>query len=472
MVVHAIFFLIAPFILVGTGNADKITQIVLGDIPVEEEEVVEIEDFMLDPPDPTEIEDIEVDNQAIAEFAAPIDTNIQDLFEGIELEKSVEPAPVNISLTDFAERTAPKSDLLTQVSGVGGTGVSGRAAGQREAMVNRYGGTKESEDAVAAALKWLAAHQRRDGSWCFDHRFENTCGAQCNHHGTRDKDFNAATAMALLPFLGAGQTHIEGAYQQNVRAGLMYLVSNQKSDGGLNTAGSMYSHGLASIVLCEAYAMTQDRDLMFPAQNAINYITYAQDRVGGGWRYRPHEPGDTSVVGWQLMALKSGHMGYLAVQPETIKGTIKFLDYVQTDSGAFYGYKDPGKGPATTCVGLLCRMYTGWDRQHPALARGVAWLSNQGPSKTNMYYNYYGTQVMRHYEGDEWEKWNEAMRDWLVSEQAKKGHETGSWFIDGDRHGESAGRLYSTSMATMILEVYYRHMPIYNKAASDDDFPL
>jgi hypothetical protein len=172
------------------------------------------------------------------------------------------------------------------------------------------------------------------------------------------------------------------------------------------------------------------------------------------------------------MALKSGHMGYLAVQPETIKGTIKFLDYVQTDSGAFYGYKDPGKGPATTCVGLLCRMYTGWDRQHPALARGVAWLSNQGPSKTNMYYNYYGTQVMRHYEGDEWEKWNEAMRDWLVSEQAKKGHETGSWFIDGDRHGESAGRLYSTSMATMILEVYYRHMPIYNKAASDDDFPL
>jgi hypothetical protein len=469
MVIHAVFFLIAPFILISSGNADKLTQIVMGEVP--DEDTVEVEEFILEETPTLEIKDVDV-NETVASFASPVDTTIEDVFEGVQLEASVDPAPVSIELVTFAEKTAPKSDLLKDIGGVGGTGVSGRAAGQRGQMIARYGGNKESEDAVKAALKWLAAHQRPDGSWCFDHRFENSCRGQCGNHGSLDKDLNAATAMALLPFLGAGQTHMEGVYKDNVRAGLMYLTNHQKSDGALNSGGSMYSHGLASIALCEAYAMTQDRGLMGPAQASINFIAYAQDRVGGGWRYKPHEPGDTSVVGWQLMALKSGHMGYLAVRPETIKGTTRFLDYVQTDSGAFYGYKDPGRGQATTAVGLLCRMYTGWDRQHPALDRGVQYLAKTGPSKTNMYYNYYATQVMRHYEGEEWETWNTPMRDWLVAEQERKGHEAGSWYIQGDNHGQRAGRLYSTSMATMILEVYYRHLPIYAKAASSDDFPL
>jgi hypothetical protein len=219
--------------------------------------------------------------------------------------------------------------------------------------------------------------------------------------------------------------------------------------------------------------MTHDKALMQPAQAALNHIVYAQDPVGGGWRYQPRTPGDTSAVGWQLMALKSGHMAYLNVPPQTVKLASQFLDSVQADSGAQYGYTSPATGrDGTTAVGLLCRMYLGWKHDAPGIIGGAQYLGKKGPSKTNMYYNYYATQVMRHYEGDEWKKWNEVMREQLVNSQAKSGHETGSWHMGSDHSSDKGGRLYSTSMSTMILEVYYRHMPIYQKAASKDDFQL
>jgi hypothetical protein len=166
-------------------------------------------------------------------------------------------------------------------------------------------------------------------------------------------------------------------------------------------------------------------------------------------------------------------MAYLRVPQATVIGAAKFLDSVQAESGAMYGYTGPGAGQATTAVGLLSRMYLGWKKDNPALQRGVEYLSRTGPSKGNMYYNYYATQVMRHWGGEEWEKWNKELRDWLVSEQNQQGHREGSWYLDAGDHGsDRGGRIYCTSMATMVLEVYYRHMPIYGQSASEDDFPL
>jgi len=235
----------------------------------------------------------------------------------------------------------------------------------------------------------------------------------------------------------------------------------------------MYSHGLAAIVLCEAFAMTHDNALQRPAQASLDFIAYAQDPITRGWRYKPRDMsgGDTSVVGWQLMALKSGHMGNLYVNPSTVQGAKKFLDSVQANQGATYGYMAPGEKRATSAIGLLCRMYLGWDQNQPALNDGVRRLSKSGPSDVNMYYNYYATQVMRHYEGPMWEKWNKKMRDWLVKNQDRKGHREGSWYM-GKEHTNKGGRLYCTAMATMILEVYYRHLPIYGKKAADQEFEL
>lgn len=380
-----------------------------------------------------------------------------------------------IEIVDFGERTAPKKDLLEKAGGPTGSGWGTRSGPARQALLS-VGANTASEAAVAAALEWLAHHQQPDGGWNYDHRL-GECGGRCGNSGTLSDCRTGATAQALLPFLGAGQTHKTGKYKKNVEAGLYFLTQAMKvrTQNGLQCGdlaqggGNMYSHGMSAIVLCEAYGMTQDKGLMMPAQLSLNHIVYAQDPVGGGWRYAPRTPGDTSVVGWQLMALKSGHLAYLHVPAGTIQGANKFLDSVMSDY-SYYGYTDPGRGQATTAIGLLCRMYLGWKKDHPGIEKGIQYLSQTGPSQGNMYYNYYATQCMRHYEGELWDKWNVKMRDQLVNSQEKAGHLKGSWHMKGDHGSERGGRLYCTSMATMILEVYYRHMPIYGRGAADEDF--
>lgn len=343
----------------------------------------------------------------------------------------------------------------------------GRNPANREPFLKQAGGNAASEAAVAAALKWLASHQYPDGSWDFDHTDCPACRGRCPHAGDMKDAHHAATALGLLPFLGAGQTHIEGKYKATVRAGLNYLVREMEVGDKRGTleepGGQMYSHGLGAIAVCEAYAMTRDKGLLHPAQLALNHIEFAQDPFGGGWRYTPKQPGDTSVLSWQVMALHSGHVAILTIDADTLKGVTKFLDSVQYDNGAKYGYTQPGIGSdANTAIGLWCRMYLGWPQKHPALQDGVKFLSDKGPSKTDMYFNYYATQVMRHYDGAEWKRWNKQMRDHLVDTQAKQSHITGSWYFGGEDLGAAkGGRLYATSLATLILEVYYRHKRIY-----------
>jgi hypothetical protein len=286
-------------------------------------------------------------------------------------------------------------------------------------------------------------------------------------------DRGGATALALLPFLGRGFTHREGPYKAQVEQGIAYLAAlSVKQKGKCYVQGSLYSQGLAGIALSECYAMTQDPRLQVPTQLALNYIMDAQDPRGGGWRYAPKMPGDTSAVGWQLMALKSGNMAYLQVNPLVIKKAVEFLDHVQDEDGAFYGYTDPGKNhPACTAVGLLSRMYLGWKKDHPALQKGVAYLAKLGPSK-DLYFNYYATQIMHHFEGDMWIAWNNKMKGMLIKSQAREGHEAGSFFdgVDGGHGAKVAGRLYTTALSTMILEVYYRHLPIYQNQSVDEEF--
>lgn len=385
---------------------------------------------------------------------------------------NTEAAAMSVELSNIGFEAAESTDLMQEIGAFTGSGLDGRSAAERTRLVREAGGTEGSEQAVKRALQWLKAHQHSDGGWNF-HHLGGTC--PCNGHGSMSEARIGATAIALLPFLGAGNTHMSGNYKASVQKGLYFLLNSQKSNGSLwESGGNMYSHGLAAIVLCEAYAMTGDRGLQKPAQGALNFIAYAQDPITKGWRYKPRDltGGDTSVVGWQLMALKSGHMANLQVNGATIAGTKKFLNSVQANNGATYGYMGPGEHrPSMTAVGLLCRMYLGWDREHPALQEGVQRLSKSAPSETNLYYNYYATQVMRHYGGEPWEEWNNEMRDHLVKTQNRRGHAEGSWLL-GKEHTKQGGRLYCTAMATMILEVYYRHLPIYGQKASDEEFEL
>jgi hypothetical protein len=230
----------------------------------------------------------------------------------------------------------------------------------------------------------------------------------------------------------------------------------------------MYAHGLATLALCEAYNMTGDGQLGRAAQSALDFICSVQHE-GGGWRYFPGQPGDMTVTGWQLMALKSGQMAQLDVPQETIIRAVRFLNEMQSERGAYYGYMEPGKLPSPTAIGLLMRMYTGWSRDDDRLAQGVQYLAELGPSREDMYFNYYVTQVLHHHEGPDWDEWNERMRQFLIDTQGTEGFERGSWYF-ADRHGAQGGRHYTTCMALMILEVYYRYMPLYTESSVRDDF--
>ena len=343
----------------------------------------------------------------------------------------------------------------------------------RGEIVSREGGTTFTEAAVARGLRWLAQHQSVDGSWSL-HAFPRTthCRGQCGGRGDIHCD-SAATSLCLLPFLGAGQTHQLGIYQETVSKGLRWLLEHQEDDGDLRVGArsntGMYAHGQGAIVLCEAFALTRDEELRRAAQRAIDFIVAAQHSAGG-WRYKPQQPGDTSVLGWQLMALQSARAGGLHVPIEAWELANVYLDSVQSHDGSRYAYQ-PGQRPThvMTAEALLCRMYLGWDQDFAALDQGIKYLLERHMPKadsTNYYYWYYATQVMHHYGGSRWPTWNVALRDLLVARQVKSGHAAGSWDPEGG-HAAQAGRLYSTALAVCTLEVYYRHAPIFRQLNLD-----
>jgi len=362
---------------------------------------------------------------------------------------------------DFLANLLPQDLLFENIVPTGG-GFEGRKPQNRKRLVGERGGNEKSEAAVEMALAWLARHQRDDGSWRFNH-LEGRCGGRCRNPGSVETP-TGATALALLPFLGAGHTHTDqGEYSEAIDKALYYLIEQamETPHGADLQQGTMYAQGLAAIALCEAYAMTEDKALRPTAEAALKYIGYAQ-HPKGGWRYFPGQPGDMTVTGWQMMALKSAQMAQLTVPAGAITRGKTFLNGMATGDGAYYGYLERGKDPAPTAIGLLCRMYTGWSLADGRLANGVAYLADLGPSKDDMYFNYYATQVLHHYGGSSWKPWNEKLRDHLIKTQSLAGHERGSWYF-ADEHGVRAGRLYNTAMSAMILEVYYRHMPLYGK---------
>ena len=341
----------------------------------------------------------------------------------------------------------------------------------RKELIDQEGGTSRTEAAVARGLRWITLHQHPNGSWPLD-AFDEApdCNGQCWDTG-RIQTGPGGTALALQALLGAGQTHTHGIYRDAVAGGLQYLVDIQKENrdlrGDTGANAGMYVQALGTIALADALAMSGDRRLVAPAQNAVDFITASQHDAGG-WRYRPGRPGDTSVIAWQLMAMHSGKAAGLEVSDLSLIGAGFYLDSAQVDQdGAFYSYQ-PGRhfSKVMTAEGLLSRMYLGWQSQNQGLRRGVLRLAEDFPptrSEPNIYYWYYATQVMHHWGGPAWTQWNQQMRNLLVASQSTQGHEAGSWWFQQTPHGRPGGRLYVTALACCTLEVYYRHAPLFRK---------
>jgi len=342
------------------------------------------------------------------------------------------------------------------------------------------GGTRATERAVAAALNWIARHQSRDGSWSI-HDYGRQCKDNtCTGQGASHSD-TAATAMGLLPFFAAGQTHknSKSPYAKTINGGLAFLIHQQAQNGNLaNGQYTMYAHGLATIALSEAYGLTNDPHVGKAAQAAVHFIEYAQHPSTGGWRYSPGEEGDTSVVGWQVMALKSAQMAGLQVNTTTLAGAQTFLKKASSGAGGGLFAYVPGGGPTPTmsAVGLLCNQYLGTRRESPVMVEGVDYLMHNLPTRESrsIYYWYYATQVMHNLPGTQWDEWNRLMRRVLIESQVKGGCAEGSWDPERpypDPWGNAGGRLMMTSLSCLTLEVYYRYLPLYKLAEKGQPNP-
>ena len=410
--------------------------------------------------------------QAIVEIAAHAPAAVDPIIPE-PIPVAIEPVPPLPPAT-AAESPVGDRDLINVVAPHDGgaspveadsvhQAFAGRRSPGRGRGVLEHGGSAASEAAVEHGLAWLARHQAADGSWRFDLAGCH-CDGGCRDPGTVSST-TAATGIALLPFLGAGHTHVEGTHRETVTRGIYYLMSRMQPTprGGDLSEGTMYGLGVATLALAEALGMTRDQALVRYVRDAVRFIETAQDLHGGGWRYFPGQPGDTTVTGWQLTAVKSAALAGIEVPSPTIDGVCRFLDRVQVGRGEAYGYQSPHSRPCTSAIGLLCRLYTGWPNGR-AIDRGLAALAKSGPAPDAVYLNFYLAQALLQRDHPSWTKWNSRNRDHLVARQASIGHEAGSWFF-ADSETASGGRLAHTALAVLTLEVYYRLLPIYRPEA-------
>jgi hypothetical protein len=407
------------------------------------------------------------------------DPSIKMTTEGLEPSKDAVAAIPNADLPHVDDPLIGPPVLNSSATGSLASGTistpmiglefSGREEGVKDAMLKAYGGTASTETAVKDGLGWLARNQRSRGSWSLSGPFKN---------GVQVDNDEAATAMALLAFQGAGYTPESSKndpFTKVVTRGWAWLLRSEQEDGRFYANGTpethqLYTQALCTIALCELYGMTHGEEYQAKAQKAVDFCVKTQSPLGG-WKYNPGDNADLSVTGWFSMALQSARMAGLEV-PSPVYGKLsKFLDAVSHDEGAKYAYMiGDGATLPITAEGLLCRQYLGWERDDERLQRGVQHILANLPSwdKRNVYYWYYATQVCHHMEGKDWQTWNNVMRQLLPDNQETKGSERGSWNPSGDRWGDAGGgRLYVTCLSLYTLEVYYRHLPIYRKTFAE-----
>ena len=341
----------------------------------------------------------------------------------------------------------------------------------RKTKAIQNGASNESEKAVDDALAWLARNQEPDGHW-----------DNIKHAGSNAMHDPALTALALLAFLGAGHTENSGEHQQTVRNAVRWIRESQKENGSY-ADGWGYNHAICGLAMAEAAGTRCDPKTVESAQKAVFYSAYIHQIRNGdrlnGWRYAPNAPiGSISVSSWFVMQLFAASYANLVVPQESLEGASRFLDLVEDDenledpsSRHRYNYVPEGDNASAilptgtrTAMGILCRQLLGSSGEE--LDGGVQYMLKRSglPSWGDEGYNadwyswFYVNQVLYHIGGKRFEEWNNSIRDLTCEKQIKGGDDDGSWNPTG--RYESEGRVFSTAMATLCLEVYYRYPPL------------
>lgn len=405
------------------------------------------------------------------------------------------PAESDDELPDQTDRGDPEASADAPFESSGGNtsvGVGGGAASDwgNGPGGNRRGGRPKAPPAtvpvVTAGLDWLARHQSPDGSWDAD-GFHAACkdGVRCEGKGSATHDLGV-TGLALLAFLGAGEDHRSGQHGQTVARGLKWLKSQQTADGCFGPKGDphfSYDHAIATLAMAEAYGMTRSTVWKGSAQAGIDYVQAMQNPYKA-WRYgaRPGD-NDVSVTGWMVMALKSGKYAGLAVNDSSLAWARDFVNEMTDADTGRTGYMKRGERPvraegrldsypaeeseSLTAVGMLVRIFAGENpKESPMLKAGAELCAKRLPvweprtGKIDMYYWYYASLALFQVGGPAWVTWESKLRAAVVDSQLRDGCARGSWDAL-DPWGEDGGRVYSTAIMTLCLEVYYRYGKVF-----------
>jgi len=441
------------------------------------------------PPEMPELPPLQIIDREVPQIAFDEDRRTDDPFDAFHDEKSEQ----STNETDF-------TDQLAALRGKDGGGSAiGPGQGYRSLTPSTSGGPpggrggkkylerfdskwNPTEDAVMHALLWLKNHQDADGRWDADQFMKHDVnGDPCTGPGNGGTDVGV-TGLALLAFLGRGNTLRLGPFREVVRSGVRWLLEQQAENGCIGEPASqsyMYSHAIAALALCEAYGLSDHGRLKKPAQNAINFIVLSRNPYGV-WRYEPRSAdGDTSVTAWMVQALLSAKEFGLVVDDAALKSATVWFDGVTDTATGASGYTKLGEGSsrpvgkltkfpsarseALTAAVLLCRYLMHEEPKdvptmslaaETMLKKPPVW--NEADGSIDMYYWYYASYALYQVGGRPWDTWSRKMVAAGVKTQRQDGNAKGSW-DPVDAWGEDGGRVYATAIMALILEAQYRY---------------
>jgi hypothetical protein len=342
---------------------------------------------------------------------------------------------------------------------------------------------KEVRAAVGKGLAWLARHQDTkasgvnggDGKWDSDDFAEHDSNPDTTQQlGFKDYDVGL-TGLALLAMMAAGNSETSGKYAANVTEGLDYLLRHQRADGLFYADGItryLVQHGIATHALAEACLLGSTR-YRRPLERAVHYIEWARNPYMA-WRYEPRGgENDTHVTTWMVTALRFAEACGVSVDRDGFQGTLMWIDKMTEPNFGQTGYNYPGglpdrlrgsaerfsayKSQAMTAAAIWARMMAGASLDGKIVDKGLGLIAEIPPREdegyTDLYYWHYGSLVMIHAgKATQRRDWERGLRNVLLARQL----DDGAWRADG-AWGPTAGRVWSTTMATLALLSPYRY---------------
>lgn len=338
-----------------------------------------------------------------------------------------------------------------------GSGLSRRAWGQKADPERPDMITADTEKAIQRGLRYLARTQSRDGSW-------RTSGWSGGYP-------TAMSSLAVLALMAGGNTPVEGEFSRNVRLAIDHLVNtaNQNRDSGVIADLSieqscMHGHGFAMLALGEAYGMEQDKSRQNTIRGVLERaikLTGGSQSAAGGWLYQPNSNGDEgSVTVTQIQGLRSCRNAGIKVPKTIIDRACNYIKMSQQpDGGIAYRVGQGGTQPPITAAAVAVMYSAGQyenDVAHKCLDYCVKHVkSNPGifDQGHKFYAMLYLAQAMYLSSDENWKMYFPRVRDDLLRTQGS----SGEW------HGDGVGDTYGTAIATIVLQLPYANLPIFQR---------